>query len=156
MSMQLILLAFAIGIVAGLRASLPLAALSWAARLGWISLVATPLAFLATPIASYITTAFAVFELVGDKLPTTPSRKLLLGFASRVVIGGFAGAVLGASLGSVWMGILPGMIGAVAGTIGGYAMRVKLAAMFGRDLPAALLEDAIAIVACWLIVSHAY
>jgi uncharacterized membrane protein len=156
MSAQIILFAFAIGVVAGLRAALPLAALSWAARVGWLSLAATPLAFMATPVASYLTTAFAAFELVGDTLPAAPSRKQLLGFASRIVTGGFAGAVLGASLGSLWIGILPGMIGAVAGTLGGYAMRAKLAAMFGRDLPAALLEDAIAIVACYLIVGHAY
>jgi uncharacterized membrane protein len=70
------------------------------------------------------------------------------------VIGGFAGAVLALSLGSVWMGILSGIIGAVAGTLGGAAMRTKLAAAFGRDLPAALIEDAIAIAASWLIVSH--
>jgi uncharacterized membrane protein len=155
MTLHLILLAFAIGVVAGLRASLPLAALSWAARLGWLSLTGTSLAFLAAHWASYITTAFALFELVGDKLPTTPSRKQLGGFASRIVVGGFAGAALGASLGSVWMGIAPGIIGAIAGTLGGHAMRAKLATLFGRDLPAALLEDAIAIVASYLIVSNA-
>jgi uncharacterized membrane protein len=33
----------------------------------------------------------------------------------------------------------------VAGTLGGAAVRGKLAAAFGRDLPAALLEDVAAI-----------
>ena len=155
MILHIVVLAFAIGVVAGLRASLPLAALSWAARLGWLSLTGTPLAFLATPWVSYLTTAFALFELVGDKLPTTPSRKRLGGFASRIVVGGFAGAAIGASLGSIWMGIAPGIIGAIAGTLGGHAMRAKLASVFGRDLPAAVLEDAIAIVVSYLIVSNA-
>lgn len=149
--MHLIILAFAIGVVAGLRASIPLAAVSWAARLGWLPLAGTPLAFLAAPACSYITSAFVLFELVGDKLPNTPSRKQLGGFASRVVVGGFAGAALGMSLGSLWLGIVPGMIGAVAGTLGGHACRAKLAAAFRRDLPAALIEDVIAIVGSYII-----
>jgi uncharacterized membrane protein len=151
--MRLTLLALAIGIVAGLRAATPLAAVSWAARLGWLPLADTPLAFMAAPLTSYITTAFAALELIGDKLPMTPSRKKLGGFSARIFVGGFAGAALGMSAGSPWLGILPGIAGAVAGTLGGAAMRAKLAAAFGRDLPAALLEDAIAIVASYLIVS---
>ena len=150
------LLAFAIGVVAGLRAAMPLAAISWAARLGWLSLAGAPLAFLADPLTSYITTAFALLELVGDKLPVTPSRKNPGGFVARVVVGGFAGAALGMSLGSVWVGIVSGVVGAVAGTLAGAAARAKLATVFGRDLPAALLEDAVAIVASYLIVSHAH
>ena len=39
-------LAFLIGVVAGLRALTPLAAVSWAARLGWLHLENTWLAFL--------------------------------------------------------------------------------------------------------------
>jgi uncharacterized membrane protein len=154
--MQLIILAFAIGVVAGLRAAMPLAAITWAARLGWLSLAGTPLAFLAAPLASYITTAFALLELVGDKLPATPSRKKPGGFVSRVVVGGFAGAALGISLGSAWLGIVSGVVGAVAGTLGGAACRAKLASACGRDLPAALIEDVVAIVASYLIVSHAH
>jgi len=153
--MKLIILAFAIGAVAGLRAVTPLAAVSWAARLGWLSVSGTPLAFLAAPLTSYLTTAFALLELVGDKLPATPSRKQAGGFVSRVVVGAFAGAALGTSVGSVWLGIAPGIVGAVAGTLGGAAFRAKLASACGRDLPAALIEDAIAIVASYLIVSHA-
>jgi uncharacterized membrane protein len=38
-----------------------------------------------------------------------------------------------------------GAVGSVAGTLGGAAMRAKLAAAFGRDFPAALLEDVMAI-----------
>ena len=38
-----------------------------------------------------------------------------------------------------------GVIGAVAGTFGGASGRAHLARHFGRDLPAALVEDVIAI-----------
>jgi uncharacterized membrane protein len=41
----------------------------------------------------------------------------------------------------------------VIGTIGGYAFRARLAAAFGSDRPAALLEDAIAIGGAFLIVA---
>ena len=47
-------LALLIGIAAGLRAMMPLAAISWGAYLGWIDLSATPAAFLGNIIAVII------------------------------------------------------------------------------------------------------
>jgi len=41
--------------------------------------------------------------------------------------------------------LVAGIIGAVAGTFGGAKARGLLAKTFGRDLPAALLEDAVAL-----------
>ena len=52
------------------------------------------------------------------------------------------------------VGLLCGAIGAVIGTLGGSFVRGKLAAAFGKDLPAALLEDVVAIVGSYLIVTH--
>jgi uncharacterized membrane protein len=43
-------------------------------------------------------------------------------------------------------------VGAVLSTFGGAAGRARLARAFGRDLPAALIEDVIAIVGAVLIV----
>jgi uncharacterized membrane protein len=43
------------------------------------------------------------------------------------------------------IGLVAGTIGAVAGTLGGAKARGLLARAFGRDLPAALLEDAVAV-----------
>jgi uncharacterized membrane protein len=42
------------------------------------------------------------------------------------------------------VGLVAGIAGAVAGTFGGAKARGLLARMLGRDLPAALLEDAVA------------
>ena len=42
------------------------------------------------------------------------------------------------------------IMGAVIGTVGGHAFRARLAAGFGRDRPAALIEDAIAIGGAFL------
>ena len=47
--MSIYVLAFLIGVVAGLRAMTAPAAVSWAARLGWLNLQGTPLAFWAPP-----------------------------------------------------------------------------------------------------------
>jgi len=47
---------------------------------------------------------------------------------------------------------LAGLVGAVIGTLGGAGLRGRLAARFGRDQPAAFIEDAIAIVGAALIV----
>ena len=47
-----------------------------------------------------------------------------------------------------------GVIGAFLGTMGGAEMRGRLARAFGKDLPAALLEDAVAIGGAFLIVSR--
>jgi uncharacterized membrane protein len=52
-------------------------------------------------------------------------------------------------------GLVLGVIGAIAGTLGGYELRVRLVkATGGKDLPIALLEDAIAIGGAFLIVSR--
>lgn len=49
-------------------------------------------------------------------------------------------------------GVLAGIVGAVIGTLGGRAARARMAAAFGRDRPAALIEDAVAILGALLIV----
>ena len=147
---------FLIGCVAGLRTMTPVAAVSWAARLGWLHLENTPLAFLGYAAAPYILSVLAIGELINDKLPKTPSRKTPIPFAGRIAMGALCGAALGAPGGAMVAGLLAGAIGGVAGTLGGYEFRSRLVkASGGKDLPIALLEDAIAIGAAFWIVSHA-
>lgn len=147
-----ILAALLIGIIAGLRAMSAPAAVSWAAYLGWIDLSQTPLAFMGYTWTPWIFSVLAFAELVNDKLPNTPSRKVPPQFAARVIMGGLAGASLGAAGGSLVVGLVAGVVGAVIGTYGGAAVRGRLGAMFGRDLPAALTEDAVAVIGGLLIV----
>jgi uncharacterized membrane protein len=75
-------------------------------------------------------------------------------FGARIVTGALCGTALAAS-GGTWIGgLVAGVIGAVAGTLGGYEFRTRLvAATGGRDLPIALLEDAVAIGGAILIVT---
>ena len=89
-------LAFLIGVVAGLRAMTAPAVVSWAACLGWLHLENTSLAFLRYTASPYILSALAIGELVADKLPKTPSRKAPPGFAARLVTGALCGAALAA------------------------------------------------------------
>jgi uncharacterized membrane protein len=103
---------------------------------------------------AYIFTAFALFELVTDQLPSTPSRTVPPQFGARIVMGSLAGAAVGAGLGSLWVGLVCGAIGAVIGTLGGSWARGAMAKAFGKDMPAALLEDLVAIVGAYVIVTH--
>jgi uncharacterized membrane protein len=146
------LLALLIGIVAGLRAFTAPAAVSWAAHLGWLHLDGSWLAFLGYRFTPWIFSALALLELVGDQLPTTPSRKTPPQFGTRLVMGGLSGAAIGASAGALIAGLAAGVVGAVIGTLGGAALRTRLAAALGGDRPAALIEDVIAVGGAALIV----
>jgi uncharacterized membrane protein len=112
----------------------------------------TPLAFLDHPWARWILLVLAIGELITDQLPFTPSRKVPIQFGARIVSGALAGAALAAATGMLIVGAIAGAIGAVMGTLGGHAFRARLAAAFGKDPPAAIIEDAIAIAAALVIV----
>ena len=147
------LAALLIGAVAGLRTMMAPAAVCWAAWLGWIDLEGSWLAFLGYRYSPWILTVLALGELVADKLPSTPSRKVPLQFGGRIVSGALCGAAFGVGLGAGAVGgAFAGAVGAVAGTLAGAAARARLAAAFGRDRPAALIEDAVAILGAAIIV----
>ncbi len=147
---------FILGIVAGLRAATPLAAVSWAAYLGWIDLSGTWASFVGNIIVAIILTLAAIAEFVTDQLPNTPSRKVPQQFAARVISGGIVGLVVGLPSGAWIVGIILGAIGAVIGTLGGAEVRARLAKAFGRDLPAGLLEDVVAVVVAFLAAYFAH
>jgi uncharacterized membrane protein len=150
--MPILVLAFAIGVIAGLRTFTAPAAVSWAARMGWLQVAPTGFAFLGAALTPWIFTALALLEFVGDQLPSTPSRKVPMQFGARIISGAFCGAAFGAAYGTVAAGLLAGAAGAVAGTLGGASFRAALAARLGSDPPAAFIEDAIAIAGAALIV----
>jgi uncharacterized membrane protein len=142
----MLLCAFLLGVVAGLRAMLAPTVVSWFARCGVLAVAGTPLAFMGYKYTPIIFTVLAVGELINDKLPKTPSRKAPPSFIARIVSGALVGATIGVAAHSLVLGLILGAVGAVAGTLGGAAARGKLAAIFGKDLPAALIEDVTGIV----------
>ena len=137
--------AFLIGTASGLRALIGLAAVSWAAHFGILPLGHTWLAFLGYAFTPYILTLLAIGELVNDKLPKTASRLIPPQFIARIVTSALCGLAIGLSGNGMIVGLYVGIVGAVAGTFGGAKARSLLARAFGRDLPAALLEDAVAL-----------
>jgi uncharacterized membrane protein len=150
---MLYLLALLIGVVAGLRAMTAPAAVAWGTYLGWLPLAGTWAGFMGHWIAVAIFTMLALVELVTDQLPSTPSRKVPQQFGTRLVAGAFTGAIIGTAGGALIAGLIAGIVGAVIGTYGGAAVRAALARSFGRDLPAALIEDAVAILLAFWVVS---
>jgi uncharacterized membrane protein len=150
--MTIYLAALLIGVVAGLRTMTAPAAVSWAARLGAIHLNGSWLAFLGSTYAPWILTVAAIGELIVDQLPQTPSRRVPAQFGSRIVSGALCGAAVGADAGSWPIGAVVGVVGAVLGTLGGSALRGRLAAAFRKDRSAAFLEDAVAIGGAVVIV----
>lgn len=150
---MIFLLAALIGVVAGLRAMMATAAVSWAAAHGGLNLSGHWLAFLGWRWTPWILTIAAAAELVTDQMPSTPSRKVPPQFGARIVMGGVSGAAIASPSGNWVAGLILGIIGAIVGTLGGAAARAKLAAAFGRDRPAAIIEDVITVVSAIAIVS---
>lgn len=151
-----LLLAFSIGVVAGLRSLTAPAVVAWAAHLGWINLHGSPLAFMGSVWAVAIFTILALVELVADQLPSTPARTAPVGLSARIVTGALTGACLGiAGDAALWLGALAGASGGVAGAFAGYHARVGLVrALHAPDFGIAIPEDLIAIGLGLLLVSR--
>jgi uncharacterized membrane protein len=149
-------LAFGIGMVAGLRTFTAPAAVAWGAKLGWLHLQSSPLAFMGSTWAVILFSILACAEFVADLLPTTPNRIALAPLAARIVSGGFCGACLCASASqSLVAGSAAGAIGAVAGAFAGYEIRRRLVRGLNiKDLFIALPEDAIAVGLALFFVSR--
>ena len=136
---------FLVGAASGLRAMIGLAAVSWAARFGILPLGHTWLAFLGYAFTPYTLTLLAIGELVNDKLSKTPSRLIPPQFITRIVTSALCGLAIGLSGSEMSVGLVAGILGAVAGTFEGAKARGLLARNLGCDLPAALLEDIAAV-----------
>lgn len=138
--------AFVLGFACGLRALVGLAAVSWAASTQHLPLQGSWLSFLGNRITSYICSVLAVGEIINDKSPKTPSRLVPPQFAARVIMGALAGLAIGVAHENVVIGAVAGIAGSVVGTLAGAKGRAYTAKLFrGKDLPAALLEDVLAI-----------
>jgi len=151
---MLLLLAFGLGVVAGLRSMTPLAVVAWAARLGRLELAPTPLPWLGSAVAAWLLAAAALGELIADKLPFTPNRTAVGPFLGRLLGGALAGGALATGHGgSLAGGAVAGATGAIVGTFGGYRARTGLVRALGTpDYVVALLEDAVAVGGAILLV----
>lgn len=149
----MLLSALLAGLVAGSRALLAPTAASLAASFGFLDVSDGWLAFLGYHWTPWILSLACLGELVNDKLPATPSRKVPPQLGARLVMGTLAGA---AFAGDSWhLGAPLGIVGALVGTFAGAAVRGSMAKAFGKDLPAALMEDLVAIVLAVMLAATA-
>ncbi len=152
-----LLFCFLIGCIVGLRSLTPPAAVCWGAHLGWLHFTGTSLSFIDHLPTLVLFTLLALVELVMDKLPKTPARTAGPGVIARIVMGAFCGAALAVAAGGSGLigGAIIGVIGALVGTFGGYHIRHALVTNLKLpDLAVALVEDLIALVGAFFIVSH--
>ena len=151
-----LVLAFLIGALAGLRSLTAPAVVAFAAHQGWMNLRNTALSFMGSTAALAIFALLALGELVADKLPSTPSRTAPLGLGARIVTGGLCGACVAlAGSQSLILGAVLGIVGGLAGTYGGYQARTGLVkALRVPDFMIAVIEDVVAIGGSLLIVSR--
>ena len=135
--------------VAGLRSMLPLFATAVAARRDGADprSQSQPYAVLRNRAALVGLGFAAAGELVGDKLPTAPSRLAPLPLTGRIVSGAIVGAVAARRTGLVTpVGAIVGTVAAVGGAWAGYHSRVVLGRATGLpDRLWAVVEDLIAI-----------
>jgi uncharacterized membrane protein len=150
---MVLLFAFLIGAIAGLRTFTAPTVISWAAWSGRFDLAGTWTTFLGYSATPWVMTWLAICELVADKHPATPSRKKPLGFTARIFSGALSGAAVGSRGDHILLGAIIGIAGAVAGTLAGAEGRKQLAKQFGKDWPAAVIEDIVAIGGAALVVA---
>lgn len=135
---MVLLLALAIGFVSGLRTFTSLAAIFLVRGGVW----------------GYVLGVCAIGEYVADTMPWIPSRTMPPSVVIRSVSGAIAGwLITTAQGGSAIAGAIAGIIGALLGTFGGHAARIAAIARIGA-LPAAILEDAVAIALAAFVVTR--
>ncbi len=136
--MSILLRAAALGLATGGRSTVGLAALALTSeRTG---------SWQTSRWAVRAASTAAAGELIGDKLPQTPSRLQPPPLAGRLVFGTLGAAILahregGSRSNTVLAGAL-GLAGAAATSWGGASWRKVAAGRLGNDLPGALIEDA--------------
>ncbi len=150
--------ALLLGVVAGLRSQMPGALLALAVRQGRLPRGEhIPLRWLGTRWGLPAAALAAVGELIGDKLPITPSRLAPAPLIARLVSGGAAGAAIADATGqSAIAGAALGTIGAGIGSVAGYYARASLSAATGIASPIwGVAEDSIGIGLGWLAIGRA-
>jgi uncharacterized membrane protein len=156
----LYLLCVLIGGVTGLRSLTGIAIVTIVAQrsspqVGWLHLGGTGLNFLSMPVAMYVFVVLAIGELIADKLPFTPARIQVGPLAVRFLLGALCGSALAVAAGTMW--IVPAAVGGISAIVGAYAgywLRHGITSRGVKDLPIALLEDAVAILLALFAVSR--
>jgi uncharacterized membrane protein len=152
--MVILLYAFLLGCICGLRSMTAPAVVAWGAHLGWLHLEGSLLAFFANKISLVIFSLFALGELIADKLPFIPARTQAGSLGVRILFGAMSGAALCFSAAaSPILGAILGGLGGIAGAFAGYAYRRRFS-LTVPDVLLALIEDLVAVGGGFLLVSR--
>lgn len=136
-----------LGIATGCRTSLGLAGLSFGDRRCGSP---RPVAAVQTRAGRVVTGALVFGELVADKVPSAPSRLEPQALVPRVVLGATGGAALAWRDGNNRpAAALAGLLGAAFSSWVGLRYRERVRQRGLPDLPAALVEDAVAVAAAY-------
>lgn len=139
-----------LGLAAGARTSLGIAGIAVGSRRPGDP---APSALLRTRGGRLVAAGLVAGELVGDKLPQSPSRLEPGGIGARVVCAALGGAALPApGQGGRASAAVVAASAAVVGALAGYRWRTLVADKNWPDLPAALAEDSLALAATWYAV----
>ncbi|NIJ05906.1 DUF4126 family protein [Frigoribacterium faeni] len=138
-----------LGVLSGARSATPFAGLALARDSRTVIGSWQEWALFRSPIGRVIAVAAGAGELVGDKLPSTPSRVAGGALFGRIA----AGAVVGLAMGTTQLradrrlqGALVGAAGALVGSFAGYLGRKAVVERTGLpDLAVALVEDALTV-----------
>ncbi len=133
-----------LGAISGLRSMSGPAFVSLAASNGNLDLEGTSLAFLGSSRLSKVIVVMELGELVGDKLPKTPSRSALPPLLGRAASGALVGAAVFVSDGRrATTGAALGSTAAIVAALAGERLRALAAEKTGLlDPVIALAEDA--------------
>ncbi len=139
--------ALALGAISGLRSASGPAFVGRAANRGHMDLDGTPLAFFGSPRLSKALTLAQLGEIIGDKLPMTPSRTVWPPLLGRAVSGGLVGAAAFLSEGRhAATGAILGSSAAVAAAFAGENLRALAVEKSGLPNPGvAIVEDALVV-----------
>jgi uncharacterized membrane protein len=139
--------ALALGAISGLRSASGPAFVGRAANRGHMDLDGSPLAFFGSPRLSKALTLAQLGEIIGDKLPMTPSRTVWPPLLGRAVSGGLVGAAAFLSEGRhAATGAILGSSAAVAAAFAGENLRALAVEKSGLPNPGvAIVEDALVV-----------
>lgn len=131
-----------LGAISGLRSMSGPASVARAARDGRVPLEETRLSFLGSPRVAQLLTVFQAGEMVGDKLPATPSRTALPPLLGRAGSGALVGAAVSENGRPV--AALLGAGSAVTAAFAGEGLRAVVGQATGApDALVAVAEDAV-------------
>jgi len=115
------------------------------------------LSFLGSPLLSKALTLMQLGEIIGDKLPMTPSRTTLPPLLARTAFGGLVGAAAFVPDNRrATVGVLLGSSAALAAAFAGEGLRAVVSGRTGLpDAVAALAEDAVVLLVGSRVSKHA-